>query len=354
MKKRIFSLGLLAMSAVFFVNCSNNDDSSNVDPNAGLYKEVLTDLSNDVITKTYEDLNNKAIALKTAVNALTIGNETALTAVKDAWKAARSPWEQSEGFLYGPVDTGGIDPAMDTWPVDVTAMNDILNSSNPITTSTIEANVEARGFHLIEYLVWGINGNKAASALTARELEYLRAAAADLQNNTQILYDGWKVSGGNFARHFINAGTTGNQGYTSQKAALEEIINGLITIADEVATGKIQTPLDEGVSQEESRFSNNSKRDFADNMRSIKNIYWGDYNGNSRAGLTNIVAPKNSALDANIKSKIDAAISAIEAIPGTFTDAVTNNVPAVENARDKVAELQVLIQSQLKPFIANN
>lgn len=354
MKRKIISLGLLAIAPFAFVNCSSNDDSVVADPNAGLYTEVLTDLSLDVITETYEELNSKALALKTAVNALTIGDETALTAVKDAWKATRSPWEQSEGFLYGPVDTGGIDPAMDTWPVDVTAMNTILLSSAPITTATLEQNAEARGFHLIEYLVWGINGNKAASALTLREIEYLKAAAQDLQNNTQLLYDGWKVSGGNFSRHFIFAGTASSVNYTSQKDALEEIIDGMITIADEVATGKIQVPLDEGVATEESRFSNNSKKDFADNMRSIKNIYLGDFNGNDKKGLTDIVSVSNPTLDAAVKTKINEAIAAIENIPGTFTQALTNNTAAVVAARNKVTELQIILQSQLKPYIANN
>ena len=354
MKRRIISLGLVALAPFAFVNCSSNDDSVTVDQNASLYTEVLTELSLDVITDTYEELNAKATVLKSAVNALTIGDETALSAVKEAWKATRSPWEQSEGFLYGPVDTGGIDPAMDTWPVDVNAMNAILNGTAAITPATLQQNQEARGFHLIEYLVWGINGNKAASALTAREIEYLKAAAQDLQNNTQILYDGWKVSGGNFSRHFILAGTTGNGGYASQKDALEEIIDGMITIADEVSTGKIQTPLDEGVSQEESRFSNNSKKDFADNMRSVKNIYLGDFNGNEGKGLTDIVSATNSTLDAIIKTKINDAIAAIENIPGTFTQAVTNNTPAVIAARDKVTELQTILQAQLKPFVANN
>ncbi len=352
MKKRIISLGLVAIAPLAFVNCSSNDDAT-IDTNSGLYTEVLTDLSLDVITDTYEELNTKAIALKTAVNSLTIGDETALAAVKEAWKATRSPWEQSEGFLYGPVDTGGIDPAMDTWPVDVTAMNAILLSTAPITPATLEQNVEARGFHLIEYLVWGIDGNKPASALTAREIEYLKAAAQDLQNNTQLLYDGWKVSGGNFSRNFILAGGSSSI-YTSQKDALEEIIDGLITIADEVSTGKIQVPLDEGVSQEESRFSNNSKKDFADNMRSIKNIYLGDFNGIDGKGLTDIVVAGNSTLDTNIKTKINEAIAAIENIPGTFTQAVTNNRAAVEAARDKVTELQTLLQGQLKSYIANN
>ncbi len=355
MKKRVFSLGILALATTAFMSCSDNDDNngSATDGNAALYSEVLEDLSTDVITKTYEELNTNAIALRTAINALTIGDEAKLTAVKNAWKDTRAPWEKSEGFLYGPVDTEGIDPAMDTWPVDVNAMEAILNSGNAITPEVIADNDGSRGFHLIEYLVWGINGQKTAASLTARELEYLKAAALDLQGNTQKLYNGWKATEGNFTANFITAGTSTSI-YTSQKDALEEIVDGLITIADEVAAGKIQTPLDEGVATEESRFSNNSKTDFANNMRSIQNIYLGDYNGDTESGLTDIVVLKNAALDTEIKNKISAAIAAIEGISGTFTEAVTENTAAVENARDKVIELKTLLQSQLKPFILNN
>jgi len=354
MKNRIFTLGVLGLTAIFFSSCSDNDsDPITNDSNTALYSAVLVDLSTDVITQTYEDLNTNALALKAATATLTIGNETQLTAVKDAWKATRAPWEQSEGFLYGPVDTDGIDPKMDTWPVDVNAMNDILASGDPITPATLEVNTETRGFHLIEYLVWGLNGNKTAADLTAREIELLQAAATDLQNNTQDLYDGWKTSGGNYGANFINAGQSGSV-YVSQKDALEEIVNGTIAIADEVSAGKIETPLNDGVSAEESRFSNNSKTDFANNMRSIQHIYLGDYSDSQKSGLTDIVASKNAALDAEIKAAIADAISAIEAIPGTFTDALTNNTQAVINAQEKVAALKITLETKLLPFIANN
>jgi putative iron-regulated protein len=353
MKNRIATLATLTL-AVFFANCSdNNNDPITYDPNSALYTGVLTDLSREVITDTYESLNTNALALKAAADAFTIGNDAQLATLKSAWQATRAPWEESEGFLYGPVDTDGIDPAMDTWPVDVNAMNNILSGGDPITAATLEANNETRGFHLIEYLVWGINGNKTAADFTAREVELLRAAAEDLQNNTQTLYDGWKIDGGNYGSNFINAGQSGSV-YISQKVALEEIVNGLITIADEVATGKIQAPLDEGATVEESRFSNNSKLDFANNMRSIQNVYEGNFGGNENNGLTNIVALTNPALDTEIKTAITTAISAIEAIPGTFTDALTNNEAAVINAQEKVAALQTTLQTKLLPFISNN
>lgn len=354
MKKTIFFFTAMIASPLF-VNCSDND-SDPIDTNASLYTQVLTNTSVDVITKTYQDLYNNSLILKTACQNLSIGDETELQVVKDAWVATRAPWEKSEGFLYGPVDTQGIDPAIDSWPVDVTAIDAILASSNSITSASLD-NDDARGFHTMEYFIWGLNGNKPASELTARELEYLIAAATNLTEKTAQLYNGWLQSQGNFASNFINAGQSGSI-YTSQKGALEELAEGIVIIADEVANGKIETPLNGnngGASpeDEESRFSNNSKLDFANNVRSIQNIYLGDYSGVNGKGLTDVVVLKNATLDTQIKAKISEAISAIEAIPGTFTDAIENNRPAVQNAQAKVSELKTILESQLQPLISN-
>jgi uncharacterized iron-regulated protein len=356
MKKNIIFLSLIAI--VTFTSCSNNDDSSETtDPNAELYTQVLTNVSLNVITETYNSLYTNSQALEDAVSNLTIGDETALQAVKEAWQNTRAPWEKSEGFLYGPVDTDGIDPAIDSWPVDVNAINNILDSGNPITSTLLESNNEARGFHTIEYFVWGLNGDKAASDLTAREIEYLVAATQNLEVQTQDLYFGWLASQGNFAANFINAGQSGSI-YTSQKAALQEIVEGLAIIADEVANGKIEEPLNGNnggakPEAEESRFSNNSKLDFANNIRSIQNIYLGDYNNVNGKGISDVVILKNSNLDTQIKTAISDAISAIEAIPGTFTDAIVNNRTAVENAQTKVSNLITILNTNLVPLVSN-
>ncbi|NHM06340.1 imelysin [Flavobacterium sp. CYK-4] len=352
MKTNLFIFGF---TSLLLASCSNND-SETANPDSALNKEILTNTSVNVITATYSELYNNSVALTTACQNLSIGDEAELTAVKNAWVATRAPWEKSEGFLYGPVDTEGIDPAIDSWPVDVNAINNILNSSQAITSTLLE-NDDARGFHTIEYFIWGLSGNKTASELTTRELEYLVAAAQNLQSKTQQLYYGWLQSQGNFANNFVNAGQSGSI-YTSQKDALLELVEGIIIISDEVATGKIETPLNgnngaASPQDEESRFSNNSKLDFANNIRSIQNIYLGDFASIEGKGLTDLVASKNATTDANIKAKITEAISAIEAIPGTFTDAIFNHRSAVQNAQQKVAELKVVLESQLQPLISN-
>jgi len=358
MKNRFLIFGSLAM-AILAASCSNNDASSDTDPNAALYAEVLGNDANNIIVQTYKDLNDNAIELETAIDALAANKtEANLSAVKAAWQATRQPWEQSESFLYGPIETEEIvDPAIDSWPVDVNAINTIINTPGAITATSLATNNDARGFHTIEYLVWGIDSNKTADQITPREIEFLQAAIEDVQNNTQKLYDAWRAGGGNYVHNFPDAGQ-GTSIYPSQKSALTEFAQGLFGIADEVANGKIEEPLNGNAGsaapeREESRFSHNSTLDFANNIRSIQNMYMGDYGAQDGKGLTDIVVLTNPALDANIKAKIQDAITAINAIPGTFTDAIVNNRPAVVNAQQKVNALKTLLETQLVPFVSN-
>ena len=347
--KKIFLLPLTFIFIIAVSSCKKNDPTP-TDEYTALYTEVLNNEANAVITETYKDLYENAVALKNAVDILTIGNETQLGAVKTAWINTREPWEKSEGFLYGPVDTEGIDPSIDSWPVDV-------NSAQAITNTLLETNNEARGFHTIEYFVWGLDGNKTAAQLTAREIEYLKAASQNLATKTQQLYYGWLATEDNFAQNFTAAGTA-NSIYPSQKNAIEEIVEGLVIIADEVANGKIEEPLNGNAGAakpeaEESRFSNNSKKDFADNMRSIQNVYLGDYNTHNGKGISEIVGFKNEALNTKITAKIAAAIAAIEAINGTFTDAIENDRAGVTAAQQEVSALFELLDTELKPYISN-
>ena len=84
----------------------------------------------------------------------------------DAWIVARQPWEQSEAFLFGPVDAMGLDPNMDSWPLDQVAIVNILNSGDfsnlewneGDSEDQITSTQEIRGFHTLEFLLFK-NGN---------------------------------------------------------------------------------------------------------------------------------------------------------------------------------------------------
>lgn len=340
------TLFLLTAFSAFFFAC---DKSGNTVEQTD-YEAVLLNVTDEVIVPTYADLYQKTGALANTLDLLRSNQTQAnLDAARQAWRDARIPWEKSEGFLYGPVETLGIDPAIDSWPVNQADLDAVLNSNDALSKSYLDTQEgTVKGFHTLEYLLFGANGSKQPADFTPRQFEYLVACAQSLQGACQKLHENWIGGTVHFGNTFKTAGKSGNTAYPSQKSALQEALNGLITIADEVANGKINAPFSQkDLLLEESRFSANSKADFADNIRSIQNVYTGIYANANGKGLSSIVKEKNPALDAQVRQQIANSISAIEGIEGTFTSAVFNARPSVEKAINEVRELQDLLQNQV-------
>ena len=118
---------------------------------------------NSVVLPTYKDLKEANTALFNTVKAFRDAPSNAnFEAVCEAWMTARQPWETSEAFLFGPVDNEGLDPNMDSWPLDQDAIVNILNSGNfddldwtdGDSEDAVTAKQEVRGFHTLEFLAF--------------------------------------------------------------------------------------------------------------------------------------------------------------------------------------------------------
>ena len=94
----------------------------------------------------------------------------------------RETWEQCEGFLFGPVEDNDYDPNMDTWPTDYTQMDSLLASTNPLEVSDIQnLTLSLRGYHPIEYIIFGDHGSRKAADITARQKKYMISFANKLK-----------------------------------------------------------------------------------------------------------------------------------------------------------------------------
>lgn len=336
------ALAAVLTASLMLTGCFTSSEESADDPVD--FTPVLASVGENVIYPTYSDLAQKAAALETAVLALdTTVNASRLNAARSAWRAARAPWEESEGFLFGPVDTKGIDPSIDSWPLDSASLKNILAGTATLNVNYVALQVdEVKGFHAIEYLLFGIDSTK--TRLTARELAYAQSAATYFRVRTDTLKAAWNPAGGNFLAQFTQAGT-GSTVYRSKRAAAEELLDGMVAICDEVGAGKISEPFNHGPDKEESRFSRNSSTDFANNIRSVRNVYQGAYGMILTKGAF-VATPGvgawldsvNAPLGVRVRGEIDSAISKIEQV-GDFTAALTTGRPKIEAARAAVLTL---------------
>ena len=133
---------------------------------------------NQVVLPTYSDLKTKTDELRAAVVALrNQPNSSNFKAAANLWIEAREPWETSEAFLFGPVADLGLDPNMDSWPLDVDAIEGVMKSGKiedlikwegeyDEENEDIEAVQNVRGFHTLEFLLFKNGKARVYEAIT--------------------------------------------------------------------------------------------------------------------------------------------------------------------------------------------
>ncbi len=131
--------------------------------NDSRYQDIVDNFVDAVVIPTYKSLKERNEALyQSVVKFKNSPSDANFANACNAWLEAREPWEKSEAFLFGPVDALGLDPNMDSWPLDQDNIVQILNSGNYDNLDwsdgddddTIEAVQSVRGFHTLEFLLF--------------------------------------------------------------------------------------------------------------------------------------------------------------------------------------------------------
>ncbi len=344
--KTLFAI--FSLSVVIF-SCKDEDEEPKTASSA-----IISSVSTNVIVATYNDLSTKAASLEASLitlNATT--TQSNLEASRQLWKETRQAWEQSEGFLFGPVATEDVDPSIDTWPVNYSDMNHLLDTSAQITPEYLASiNQDAlRGFHPLEYMLWGQDGNKLASEFTARQKEYMVALGTYIKTRTAHVADRWNANNTDSYNHQFEKAGNGSTVYASRKDALLEVVNAMIGICGEVADGKIEEPFSaQDPTLEESPFSGNSITDFTNNMKSIQNVYTGTYSTDG-VGVQDFVKDYNLSLDAEITQKIAAAITALGNVTLPFGQAIIAQPQQILAAQTAIRDLNTTLEGRLLPLI---
>ena len=342
-------IALLGVATIGFTACKKETGTA-VEGSAA--QAVNEQFVNHTVVPTYAALASKAEALATQLAALRQHpTDDGVRQACTTFLEAREQWEKSEAFLFGAAGDFGIDPHIDSWPLDENAFNTLMNSPAMIEAlDGEEGDVVAGerlgnallGFHAIEYILFADGHPKAASNISGGEWIYAAAVAGDLRNRCYQLEVGWMgddapkshiaklddlelgytVAGSNnsYGDNMKNAGKAGST-YPSSLAALMAMVQGCIDIADEVGTSKIASAFSQSdITYIESPYSHMSITDFHNNVISIRNVYMGGVEGqrNESNSLHTFVKERDAALDAEVLDAIQNALNKIDAMPAPF------------------------------------
>lgn len=374
MIKPIILMLAAATAAMPLTSCSDDDDpkpgSNDEETQEDLLKPIIADYVDNTVIPTYRGLADASMKLADVCDRMCEAGVENLTEdmireADDYWIEARRYWELSEAWLFGAAADYNIDPHVDTWPLDKTAMLAMLN--NPAQMAQMHDRESAGeyvgsslgqgllGFHAIEYMIFEPQSETAVttsprpvSRFTQNELYYLAAVADDLRNcclrleaswapistvdkeKLEILDEAELSYDKNYGDYMKNSGSAGSI-YVSYAEAIQELIVGAQDIADEVGNQKIGNPVGSGLEADpdyiESPYALNSITDFIDNIRSVRHAYMGyqpvageneTYLRKSTHTLSAYVASIDASLDTRVRDAIDDAIDAISAMREPF------------------------------------
>ena len=342
-------LAALALSSA----CGSGDDAATApDPNTSHTLADAVKTYSEIVLASYEDTLDGATELDAKINALLDDpSADALDAARDAWRAAREPYLQTEPFRFydGPIDNpdDGPEGLINSWPLDEAyidyvegdATAGIINDpKETIDADTLaglneqggEKNI-ATGYHAIEFLLWGqdhsadgpgdrpytdyVEGGTAKNQ--KRRAEYLRVTSALLVSQMQDMAAAWKKGD--------------DQNYRAELAgvkpseALRRILTGLTVLSGfETGGERLQTAYDTGDQEDEhSCFSDNTDRDMVQDVRGIQNVFLGSYertDGSTVDGtsIQAAVAEQDEGLAGDVAERMATSLELAEKLEAPF------------------------------------
>jgi hypothetical protein len=320
-------------------------------------RQVLTNLVSNVIVPTYTDLANDVEDLEKTLNGLTPSTITQAQIDKACadFKAARQHWERSEAFLGGAASDFSIDPTIDSWPLDRAELLDYFKGG---MKAQIEDESTILGFHALEFILFRNGQNRKVAELQgndtytnfesvsgADELKYAQQVCKLLKERCfqlQVAWEGEKnanrlavvkaaglpyqtENGLSYGENLVGAGQDSKSTFPSLKDAVAQVLSSdegsCVAICNEVGTAKVANPFSAGdIAYVESPYSYNSITDFQDNIRSIRNVWFGSTNGNAAAGSFNafFASVGQDATNTAVTGAFNSAIDAIGQMPAPF------------------------------------
>lgn len=351
--KTSLCMALGAITLCNFSACEEKDGNQSSDSEKEkAFEAIAAQFVNGTIIPTYKSLADNTELLVEKLVALKADKTDAnVKEVCDVFLAARAQWELSEAFLFGPASDFGIDPHIDSWPLDLNSLLDELANKKHIEAMAAEdgdewagakLGPELLGFHGIEYILFKEGKPRSVTEITAAQLIYSVAVAGDLRNKCFQLEASWAgeegTTAGRYAKvtdeldlkttvnsgeysygeNMLNAGKPGST-YITWTAAVQAIVDGSKTIADEVGASKIGKPhTGEDKNYIESPYSYNSITDFYDNIKSIENAYLGGVEGKRGSSLHDYLSEVNADLDKQVTDAIANALAKIKAMKAPF------------------------------------
>lgn len=319
-------------AAVLASGCASDANQASVDTQPPPPQEQAVLDYAALVYGQYQKAHADALALHQAIDVfLAAPSAVRLSDAKEAWRRARASYGLTEAhrFYGGPID--GIDPTsgeagpettLSAWPINEAAIDYVKDNpqaglvNNPGADLSVKAPVAGTtGYHAVEFLLWGQDfwtsrpGARPVNDYTQkpnadRRGAYLRGLTSRLVDELASLVEAWRPGQDNYRAVFEELPATESLGM---------VLRAQATLAGfELAERRIGGPLaSDDPQNERSRFSDNTHRDYVQNVKGIILVWLGpDKNG----GLQAVLAQSAPAAAQDVTRALSAAAADVLAV----------------------------------------
>jgi putative iron-regulated protein len=313
--------------------------------------QVTVNVAESVLLPVVFSVDAQVLTLSSAsANFITSNSQADLDTLRKAWREAHRWWAMTEPYLFGAAPSKNISEQVDLFPVYVEDIKEVLKYQNINAELIQRSQGSVKGFHVLEYLIFGANGTKLPSEFTDKERQYIGAVVQDLMRNTQALRESWNPFKGNFIDQIKHTGSGGQ--YANSDVVLREMIDTMIASCKKAASIRIGMPLlKNDLFYEESRFSKNTANDLIATMTGARYIYQGGVEETSY-GLSGLLYAKGQRdLAEEINAQFGLVLAQLTGLTPTFSDVFTTNKQAIIDVKNAIDALIVLLETRMRPIL---
>ena len=354
----------------------------------------------DMAHAIFSDAHGTALQLREAIDALLAEpTDETLQAAKDAWRAARVPYMQTEVFRFGNPVVDDWEGQLNAWPLDEGLIDYVEGDyqhalGNPGATANIIANQEiqigedkidvseinaellaslnelagseanvATGYHAIEFLLWGqdlngtnpgagerpvsdfIKGEGCTGGNCDRRRTYLKVATDLLVSDLEEMVGQWEGGKADNYRASLEGESAEN--------GLRKMFFGMGSLSlGELAGERMKVALEANSTEDEHDcFSDNTHNSHFFNAKGIRNIYLGEYqrtDGSTLSGpsLASLVEGVSPEIDSTLKIDLEATEAKMQVLVESANNGeafdqliASDNSEGQEKIRDAIGAL---------------
>ena len=177
-------------------------------------KEILENVTDNIILPAFGDFTEKLSALEESVNLFAdTQNSVNLEEVQVRWFEAYKLWQHIEMFNISKAEEVFFINKMNTYPASISRIEYNI-STNQYDLDTNNNNWVAQGFPTLDYLLFGLEDNNISTLLfyqnndNAAHLNYLQAVVSQMVSITDIVSQDWNLSRDTFVNSTANSATS--------------------------------------------------------------------------------------------------------------------------------------------------